>query len=84
VDEDGESIIEAGPNLATLVRELQPFCDAGCVCDFTLRDGTNASAILVGISSTSLIVDRWDAARRQPAGDPYVMPLTTIDRVVVF
>lgn len=83
MSEDGELIIEASSSRETLVRDLQPLCDAGYVCDFTLRDGTNASAVLVGVSSTRLIVDHWDRVRHRPAGDQYVIELEAISRVVV-
>lgn len=81
VDDDPLVIeVDAVPEL---VRALQPLCDLGYICDFTLRDGTEASAVLVGISSTALILDRWDDLRHRPAGDPFVLELAAVRRVVV-
>jgi hypothetical protein len=76
-------VIEADGDLSALIDALQPLCDLGQVCDFTFRDGTRASAVLVGVSTTGLIVDHWDGENRRPAGDPYVLELVTIRRVVI-
>ncbi|HVX20447.1 MAG TPA: hypothetical protein VHB02_03795 [Acidimicrobiales bacterium] len=70
-------------DLASLVHELQPLCDHGFVCDLILRDGTQVSAVLIGVSSTALIADHWDTDQRRPAGDPFVVDLATVRRVVV-
>ena len=82
-DDEPPVVIEADGNLSTLMSALQPLCDLGQVCDFTLRDGTEWSAVLVGVSSTGLIVDRWDGDNRRPAGDPHVLELTAIQRIIV-
>jgi hypothetical protein len=50
-------ILRAGADLQESARELQPLCDVGMACDFTLRDATCRSAVLIGASSTALIVD---------------------------
>ena len=34
-------------------------CDRDYVCDLTLRGDSNITAVLVGVSSTTLVVDRW-------------------------
>jgi hypothetical protein len=81
--DDGQLVLQTGADLSDLVRELQPLCDLGLVCDITLRDATEASAVLIGVSSTALVLDHWDDERRRPAGDPYTLPLAAIDRLVV-
>jgi hypothetical protein len=84
VIEEGPQILKpAGTDPHELVRELQPLCDVGMVCDFTLRDASCRSAVLIGVSSTAVIVDGWDEEQRRPAGEPYVLALDTIDRVTV-
>lgn len=83
MSDDAPEILVAGTDPRELVHQLQPLCDLGLVCDVTMRDATAVSAVLVGVSSTALIVDRWDSTERRPAGDPYVMPLAAIDRVAV-
>jgi hypothetical protein len=58
--------------------DLQLLCDRGYVADIGLVDGSEVSAVLIGLSSTSLILDRWDSDHRRPAGDPFVMELSRI------
>ena len=82
VQDETPVIIEADTT-TDLVRELQPLCDAGCACDLTLHDGTELAAVLVGVSSTALILDRWDSRHQGPAGDPFTVGLAALRRVVV-
>ena len=50
---------------------LRQAWETGFVADITLVDGdTECSAVLIAMSSTALILDRWDGSRRAPAGDP--------------
>jgi hypothetical protein len=60
VQDESVSVIKAGPNLSELVRDLQPFCDAGMVADIGLIDGTCTTGVLIGASSSALILDHWD------------------------
>ena len=83
VDDDAPVVIEADTDLSALIRDLQPLCDLGYVCDFTLRDGLRVSAMLVGVSLTSTIVDHWDSVRYRPVGDPFVLDIAAVQRVVV-
>jgi len=48
-----------------------------------MTDGTTITATLIGMSSTSPILDRWASFRHQPAGDPFVLELLTIAEIVV-
>lgn len=66
-----------------LVEQIQPLCDAGYVADLTLRDGSVRTVLLIGVSTTALIVDRWDAQLHRPANDPSTVHLAEVARVVV-
>ncbi|HVX20665.1 MAG TPA: hypothetical protein VHB02_04895 [Acidimicrobiales bacterium] len=66
-----------------MIDKLRPYCDYAYVCDISLRDGTELSVVLVGISSTTLVLDRWDDQGQQPAGDPFTLDLATIQQVVI-
>jgi hypothetical protein len=54
---------------------IQPLCDLGFVVDFVLDDGSCLSGVLLGVSSSALIVDRWDGHAHRPAGEPAVVDL---------
>jgi hypothetical protein len=57
--------------------------DVGMVGDVTLSDGSSCSGVLIGISSTALILDRWDSDTRRPAGDPFTPTLSSVAEVSV-
>ncbi len=57
--------------------------DVGFVADITLTDGTECSVVLVAMSSTALILDRWKQSRHGPAGDPLTLDLGSVAEVVV-
>ncbi len=62
---------------------LEQAWDVGFVANVTLMDGTEFSAVLIGVSSTALILDRWDRSRHAPAGDPFTLELRSVSEVVV-
>lgn len=55
----------------------------GYVVDLTLADGTCRSGVVIGVSSTAVILDEWDTAAHRPAGSPVVIEFGEIVRVVV-
>lgn len=57
--------------------------DPGYVADITLVDGTEVAGVLIGISNSALILDRWDSDIRAPAGDPITLDLRLVAEVVV-
>ncbi len=42
--------------------------DVGVVADITLTDGSQCSGVLIGLSSSASILDRWVDTRRAPGG----------------
>lgn len=62
---------------------LKSCCDHGYVADLKMKDGKTITAVLIGLSSTSLILDQWDGLRHRPAGDPFVLELQAIAEVMV-
>jgi len=62
---------------------LEQAWDVGLVADVTLMDGTECSAVLIAMSSTALILDRWDRSRHAPAGDAFTLELRSVAEVVV-
>jgi hypothetical protein len=76
-------IQSAGSTDATFRRRLEQVWDIGLVADITLTDGTECSAVLITMSSTALILDRWDRSGHGPAGDPFTLELRSIAEVVV-
>jgi len=58
VRDDSASVITAGTDLSRFIQELQPFCDAGMVADLDLIDGTRTTGVLIGVSSSVLILGR--------------------------
>ena len=62
---------------------LEQGWEVGLVANLTLMDGTECSAVLIGVSSTALILDRWDRSRHAPAGDPFTLDLGSVAEVVV-
>jgi hypothetical protein len=77
------TVVEVSRNPKGARSELERLCDDGLVADLILQDGTITSGVLLGISSTSLILDRWDENRHRPAGDPIVIAFSEVTRVVV-
>lgn len=62
---------------------LEQALEVGFVADTTLADGTECSAVLIAMSSTALILDRWDRSRRAPTGDPFTLELRSVAEVIV-
>lgn len=69
--------------LEEFIATIRPLCDMSMVCDITHVDGTKWSAMLIGVSSTSLILEGWDSANHEPSGDPYFLDLCSISEVAV-
>ena len=67
----------------TFQSRLEKAWEVGFVGDITLTDGTECSAVLIAMSSTALILDRWDSSRRGPTGDPFTLELSSVAEVVV-
>jgi hypothetical protein len=76
-------VIKAESDQTLFIRELQVHCDAGMVADIALIDGTSTTGVLIGVSSTALILDRWDEQARRPAGDPFTLALDLVAKVVI-
>jgi hypothetical protein len=57
--------------------------DVEGVADITLTDGSQCSGVLIGVSSSASILDRWDDTRRAPAGDPFTLDLAAVAVVVI-
>lgn len=68
---------------STFRSRLEQAWDIGLVADITLTDGTECSAVLIAMSWTALILDRWDRIRQAPAGDPFTLELRSVAEVVV-
>jgi hypothetical protein len=83
VHDDSASVIKAGTDRSQLVQELLPFCDAGMVADIDLVDGTSTTAVLIGVSSSALILDRWDGQAVRPASNPFTLALDLVSQVVI-
>ena len=81
--DDSASVVKAGTDLTKLVQELLPFCDAGMVADIDLVDGTSITAVLIGVSSSALILDRWDGKSLRPASNPFTLALDLVSQVVI-
>lgn len=77
------SIQGCGARKAThwLVQELQPLCDDEVVAEVALIDGTRRMGVLLGVSSSRLVLDRWDPERRDRVGKPFVVDLASIVNV---
>jgi len=76
-------VIKAGPDLSKLVQQLQPFRDAGMVADIVLIDGTSTTGVLIGVSSSALILDHWDEQAHRPAGNPFTVALDLVSEILV-
>jgi hypothetical protein len=63
--------------------QLGKFWNVGFVADVSLIDGSVVPAVLIAISSTALILDRWDIPNRAPAGDPLTLALAVMTEVNV-
>lgn len=83
VQDESATVIKAGTDLSQFVKELQPYCDAGMVADLDLIDGTRTTGVLIGVSSSALILDRWDGQARRPAGNPFTLALDLVSEVVI-
>jgi hypothetical protein len=81
--DDAVSVVKAGAELSGLIGQLQPFCDSGTVADITLTNGPPTTGVLLGVSSTTLILDRWDERAHRPAGDPFSLDLDSVAEVVI-
>jgi hypothetical protein len=81
--DESDSVIKAGSDLVPFIREIQAYCDAGMVADIDLIDGTSTTGVLIGVSSTALILDRWDGQAHRPAGDPFTLALELVAKVVI-
>ena len=62
---------------------LKSCCDHGYVADLKMKNGKTITAVLIGLSSTSLILDQWDGLRHGSAGNPFVLELQAIAEVIV-
>lgn len=62
---------------------LEQSWEPGFVADIFTIDGQVISAVLIVISRTSLILDRWDCLTGTPAGDPFTLNLRTVSEIVV-
>jgi hypothetical protein len=80
---DEPSVVEMSGDPYRAGIELQRLADLGYVVDLMLQDGTVTSGVLVGVSSTGLILDRWDGEQHCPVGDPIVIDLSEVQRVIV-
>ncbi len=57
-----------------------------CACilvDITLVDESTRSGDVIGVSSTSGILDAWDDVHHCPSADPYVLDLCAVQSVLV-
>jgi hypothetical protein len=53
------------------------------VVDVGLTDGTITTGVLIGVSSSALILDHWDDDARRPAGGPFTLALVLMGKVVI-
>lgn len=53
-----------------LVARIQTLCDLRQVADFVQDDQSVLSGVLLGVSPSAVIIDRWDDSAHRPAGDP--------------
>jgi hypothetical protein len=83
VQDESVSAITAGPDVSQLVKELQPYRDAGMVADIGLADGTITTGILIGVSFSALVLDHWDEQAHRPAGNPFTLALDLVSNVVI-
>ena len=77
---DPEERIAVGDDPASALAQLQAM--AGLVTDITLSDDTRVSAVLIGVSSSALILDSWDDVRHRPSGDPFVLNIEEVKCLV--
>ena len=63
--------------------QLETLCNARSVVTVLLTDGTSVAAVCVGVSSASLILDRWNEQSRESCGDPFVVDLDMLDQIVI-
>jgi hypothetical protein len=83
VESDRIRIEYGGDSDGSFRSRLEQAWDVGFVADITLSDGTQCSAVLIGLSSNALILDRWDPSRHAPAGDPFTLALDSVAEIVV-
>jgi len=82
VESDRVRIKSAGSSHVTFRSRLEQSWDVGFVADITLMDSTECSVVLIAMSSTALILDRWDRSRRAPAGDHFTLESRSVAGVV--
>jgi hypothetical protein len=81
--DDEPTVIEVASDLDGARKVLVGLCDHGFVSDFELEDGSSGTYVLIGVSSSALIVDKWDSDLHRPASDPCVIELSAVRRIVV-
>lgn len=81
--ESSEVRIKREGNSAGFRSDLERDWDPGYVADVALADGVVLSAVLIGISSSALILDRWDSDTRAPTDSPFTVDLAAVTEVVV-
>jgi hypothetical protein len=80
---ENEAVVEVKDNLIEARRQLEKLCDQRYVVDCVMVGSTITAGVLLGVSSTALILDQWDSRNHRPAGDPMVVELTSIIRIIV-
>jgi hypothetical protein len=81
-NEDGRpEVIKVGTPRPELIRQLEKI--AGMVADFHVIDGSLTTGVVLGTSSSAVILDLWDEAKRRPKGEPWVLDLSQISAVVI-
>jgi hypothetical protein len=81
---DDENLdIEVAQDVDNARERLQSFCQRGYVVDLILNDGQEQAGVLIGVSTTSLILDHWDEQKHRPANNPYVLELSSISRIEI-
>ena len=81
--DDTTDVIRASNDRSDLIRQLQLICDVGVVADITLIERPTTTGVLIGVSSTALILDHWDGQTRRPAGDPFTLDLDSVFEVAI-
>jgi hypothetical protein len=69
---------QGGTPIRDLLLEVE-----GMVVDLALTDGSKLTGVVLGVSPTAVILDRWGEAEGGPAGDPIVCDLAEIVTVDV-
>jgi hypothetical protein len=74
-------VIKVGPPGPELICRLEKI--AGMVADFHLLDESRMTGVVLGISSSAVILDLWDEERRRPKGEPWLLDFSEIATVVI-